>query len=472
MNKISLSTLFSLLLLSACGNGKPPKPSAQPSSESSTQNQPAPTYLEGIYATSSATGKGVENLFDADPATVWQTQPGAGPDEGVMLYFQEAVSLESVEILAVEGSFAIKSNDAILVYLNGQAAATGPPNTRINLGGKDPVKSLFIRFTSTGKEAGQDLSETVRLLSFPNQSSISIAEIKVYDAKGNPLRMAMPLQLSGRVSASSTLAPEEAYSPANLFDSRKEFAWAEGAANAGESETLVFEFDQPVDITALQIWNGYQRSDEHYAANARAREIEFGIKGGDVAVYTLKDSKAGQKIQLKAPMQGSAFELKIKSVFPGKKYKDLALSELVFYNGNQPLVLRSGLPARYQSALRAKAAPSQIAALLDRRIANVIEDEGGSIVQSLILRADGTFVLYSASESGTGMAYSAFADGNWGLISGTQLKVFGKWNEIADGMEYYEGVSEQNFTQIFSDVLTISGNKLTGTKQIGTFYWK
>lgn len=472
MNQLTLPSLFFLLLLSACGNDKTQKPNEAPSPGSSSSNLPAPTYLEGIYATSSAAGKGVENLFDGNTATVWQTLPGAGPDEGVMLYFSEAVPLQSVEIVAAEGSFSNRANDAVLIYTNGQPDASGAPNEKITIDQNVPVKSLFIRFPRTGKEAEQSLGEQIRLLSFPKQSYISIAEIRVHDTKGQALRLALPQQLSGRVSASSTLAPEQAYSPANLFDSRKEFAWAEGAANSGEGESLVFEFEQPVDITAIQIWNGYQRSDEHFTANARAREIEFGTKDGQGAVYTLQDSKNGQKIQLKSQLKGQSFELKIKSVFPGKKYKDLALSDLVFYNGNQPFVLRSGLPAQYQSALRTKAAAGPVAALLDQRIANVIEDEGGTIVQSLILRSDGTFVLYSESESGTGMAYSAYADGNWELISGAQLKVFGKWNEMAEGMEYYEGTSEQNFTQIFSDVLTISGNQLKGTKQIGTFYWK
>ena len=49
--------------------------------------------------------------------------------------------------------------------------------------------------------------------------------------------------------------------------------------------------------------------------------------------YTLRDIRAGQKIELQSPAKGSAFELKIKSVYKGKRYKDLAISDIVFYDG-------------------------------------------------------------------------------------------------------------------------------------------
>lgn len=72
------------------------------------------------------------------------------------------------------------------------------------------------------------------------------------------------------------MTPKAAYHPIQLFDSRKEFVYAEGAPGAGENEALTFRFDENVKMNALKIWNGFQRSDKHYTANARIKSFEFG----------------------------------------------------------------------------------------------------------------------------------------------------------------------------------------------------
>ncbi|MBC7776759.1 MAG: hypothetical protein H7246_15095 [Phycisphaerae bacterium] len=482
MKKATCRALPILLFFAACGNEPTQKTTNNSDSPKNTTevNLPPATYLEGIYATSTAVGKGVENLFDANPSSVWQTLPGTGPDEGIMLYFQDALPIAGIEIESKEGVFAInpEKNDApILIYTNGQAANAGMPNARISVNQNGLVKSLFIRFTLTGKEETETLREGVNLYSYPKDAFISISEIKVMNDKGETLRLVPPQSLKGTVIASSTLAPEAAYSPANLFDSRKEFVWAEGAPSSGEGEFLTFDFDQPVEITAIQIWNGYQRSNEHFSANARLRDFDFGVKGASSNAYTLRDTKAGQKIELRAPVKGSSFELKIKSIYPGKSYKDLAISDLVFYNRAQPFVLRSNLPEKYQATLRSTAASSPIAKLLDKRISNHITEDvpDGDIFftsNSIILRSDGTFVYYSDNSSGGNLDISTIADGNWEMLSGSQIKVFGKWTDLVNWPEYYKGNAQKNPTRIFKDVLTVSASKVVGTKMMGTFYLK
>ncbi|MFN0175949.1 MAG: NADase-type glycan-binding domain-containing protein [Saprospiraceae bacterium] len=482
MKKATFQALSLLLFLSACGNDPGQKTTNNPSSpeNAAAAELPPATYLEGIYATSSTVGKGVENLFDTDPNTVWQTLPGTGPDEGIMLYFQNALPITSMEIVAAEGSFNKDLPDTeppIQIYTNGQVANIGLPNEWINTTDNGLVKSLYIRFLSTGKEETETLQEGINRYAFPEDAFIAISEIKIVNDKGETLRLLPPQKLKGSVTASSTLAPEAAYSPANLFDSRKEFAWAEGAATAGEGEVLTFAFDNAVNITALQIWNGYQRSDEHFAANARVRDFEFGEKGGSTYTYTLRDTKAGQKIELKSPARGRSFELKINAVYARMKYKDLAISDIVCYDGERPFVLQSTLPEKYQSTLRTKAASSPIAALLNKRISNYITEdvtEGDvfSNANSLILRSDGTFVYYSESSSGGNLDISTIADGNWELLSDTQVKIFGKWTDQVNWPEYYQGNTQKTPTRIFNDVLTVNAKQLVGTKMVGTFFLK
>ncbi|HRI60332.1 MAG TPA: hypothetical protein PK228_11430 [Saprospiraceae bacterium] len=476
----SKTILFGALFsLAACGGDTPKTGSnstAPPPSSADSDTRPI-IWLEGIYATSSSPAHEVYDLFDDDPDTGWQTREGSGPDEGIMLYFTNAMPLRSVLVVPEAGSF--QGEDAFFqTYINGALAAGGKPGDTIALKEKKLVKSLYIRFVRTGMEqiAKRDKDgAAVEIETFPSDSYIGIKTLNIFNDKGESLRLVPPKRVNGTLSASSTLEPESAYSPANLFDARKEFVWVEGnKTSAGEGETLSFGFEEPVNITAIQIWNGYQRSDEHFAANARVRNFEFGLKDSTTAVYTLRDTKAGQKIELSTSARGQQFELKVKSIYPGSKYRDLAISDLVFFDGERPFVLASKLPQQNQAALRNKTGSSPLTQIFNRRISNSVEEAGVVTQQSLILRSDGTFVFYSNDMMPDGTESQTLADGNWEMVSADAanfvIKVFGKWNNVSDFADYYRGKSTQNVTRIFSDELVTDGNTVRGKKVIGTFY--
>lgn len=470
---------LSALILAACGGetSKQSESVSAPSPAPTTTDSRPPVYLEGVYATSSSPAHEVFDLFDDNPGTGWQTQEGSGPDEGIMIYFQNPVALQSVQVTPEEGSF--QGEAAFMqTYVNGALGAGGKPGDKIDLG-KKAVKSLYLRFVKTGLEQTAKRERDgreVEIESYPDNAYIGIKELIVLNDKDESLRLVPPQRQIGNLSASSTLAPDIAYSPANLFDTRKEFGWVEGnKTSAGEGETLNFEFEEPVNITAIQIWNGYQRSGEHFAANARVRNFEFGAKGGPMTAYTLSDSKTGQKIKLAAPLKGQGFELKIKNIYPGKKYKDLAISDLVFFDGERPFVVSSKLPEQNRANLRSQVGSSPLAQLFNRRISNLLDDESGTITeQSLIIRSDGTFVLYSNEILPDDSESQTLADGNWELVSsdeaGATIKIFGRWNNVSDFADYYRGKSVQNVTRIFNDELTTDGNTVQGKKMVGMFY--
>lgn len=443
-------------------------------------------YLDGLYATSSEPGQDVAALFDNNDATGWRTQTGAGPDEGIMLYFsdRQQVNVAAVQVDAADGSFA-GDDSHIQIYVNGQLDNSGKANSKITL---EPLKSgealrsLFVRFAATGKEqTGKphtDGEEKTVVKTFPADAFVALKQISLLNATGQPLRVVPPRRVPGKVLATSTLKPESAYSAANLFDGRKEFVWAEGVASSGEGETLAFEFSQPVNITAIQIWNGYQRSASHYSSNARVRNFDFGERGGAAKTYTLADRSAkggSQRIELSPAVRGQNFELKIRDIFKGSKYKDLAISEIVFFDGAQPFTVGSDLPARYEQELRTAAAGSPLAAVLNRRIFNDTEFASMTEQQSLILRSDGTFVMYNQADD-EGISSETLADGNWELQEASadkaKIKVFGKWYDFTTMQEYYKGNSEKEATKIFSDVLTVDAEKIKGGKMLGTFWIK
>jgi hypothetical protein len=476
--KLHLLLCLLIPVLFACGNNAKTQPGLPASPEAQPKNTPPPLYLEGIYATSTAEGSDVQFLFDNNANTSWQTRPGAGPDEGIMLYFQQPQALSSIEIITPPGSFSEGKAAVIDVVGNGLLLGSGQPNGKITLENK-PVKSLYIRIKSTGKESVLTTGD-VQVSSFPAQMSASIASLLLRDEKGALLPLAPPVAIPGVATASSTLKPEAAYHTGNLFDGRKEFCWVEGnTQNAGEGATITFNFNnQKINLTALQIWNGYQRSDDHFQSNARLRDFEISAPGGVAKTYTLRDTKAGQRIELATPFNGSELTLTIKSVYPGKRYKDLAISDIVFFDGDKPMVLKTTLPANIQAELKTKIAASPLAGLLNRRLSNS-SDPGSDMaeIQSIILRSDGTFVYYNQlgdpnNEMPDGEQHT-YADGNWELLRAdaktATVKIFGQWTDVANLMDYYKGVTKEEVTTIFNDVLTVEKNQLRGTKMLGTF---
>ena len=59
-------------------------------------------YLEGCYATSTSlpfNTYSVYNLFDSNVNTKWKTMRGAGPDEGIMIYFDNPIKLGKLELI-------------------------------------------------------------------------------------------------------------------------------------------------------------------------------------------------------------------------------------------------------------------------------------------------------------------------------------------------------------------------------------
>lgn len=150
------------------------------------------------------------------------------------------------------------------------------------------------------------------------------------------------LSVEGSVEASSSLEPEEAYSPDFLFDSRPAFGWADGNENAsGEGEYLLFNFDDPVRIEKFLFWNGYHRSGTHYDHNERASLISFGLEGEAPAEYLLEDYMEPQSYRLDSPLEGDSFKMSFLEVYPGDVYRDLVVSELHFFDGEEWFVIDS-----------------------------------------------------------------------------------------------------------------------------------
>jgi hypothetical protein len=142
-----------------------------------------------------------------------------------------------------------------------------------------------------------------------------------------------------RADASSFLESEHPpfvqYHPNYAIDGDPKTAWNEGAPNDGPGEWVRFTVtkQQSVSRVRLRILDGFHYSDAIYRANARAKTVDIRLlPDGKPRRQVLDDKMAWQEIALatETPVL-DGIEIKVVDVYPGAKFKDLAISELEIY---------------------------------------------------------------------------------------------------------------------------------------------
>lgn len=441
---------------------------------------PDAIYLERMYATSVG-NSGPEYLLDGDPGTTWNAVQGAGPNEGVMLYFEKPVEIGSVLIRSSANGNAVKGLEC---FVNGADAGKITLDTEKKI--DEEVQSMFVRITSVKEEDEVEFGDYpyCTIYNYPSSTQVSLAEIEFKDKEGNPLKV-RPLHLEpGSVEATSVLEPIQAYNADFLFDSNLEFGWAEGHPDEGVGEKVFFTFDRAIRVEKIKVWNGYQRSERHFERNTRAKEIAFAPMGGNGEGFELPDEQGGSVISLQNPMEGNEFEFRINSFYSGESYKDLVLSEFRFFDGQQWFGLKSNGAEERKAALKNEVANSFMSSIIDRSYSELQDNEmDGTVSYSLTLRSSGSFVLYrNREEYGNGTEKSSeireVADGNWSIESldakkeVAKVKIFGKLNRIMEKEYWYKGNTKSDMTRIFSEILTITPDKIKGQKLIDEMHLK
>lgn len=417
--------------------------------------------IESMYATSSASDTPLSYLFDNSAQTTWKSIAGTGPEEGIMVYFKTPVLINGLTLQNF--TYDKESVSGYETYINGKKKEITYNTTK--------VRSLFIKFKRKDRY-GLRIFDKGYLFQISNAkatSPITIADIEFLN-NNKPLIISLPQEVAATVTASSTLTPKSAYSVHNLFDARKEFTWCEGVDGDGVSEKLTFTFQEKQKITGLRLSNGYQRSRKHFQANGRIMQAIV-TTGSLKDTVTLKDTYGIQEVSLKRSVESSSLTIEILKVYPGKKYKDLCLSELTFLSGNTLLRVkndtytaqkRAGNIKKYNGTLLSK--------LLDRVLCKFHDADGEDDIYEntkLILRSDNTFVYYSElGDVSSGETKNIVADGNWSFVSQKgdvqTIKLFGQWLNVSEIESVYSGSTQSSYQRIFQDQITIQKRIYTG----------
>ncbi|WP_338793315.1 hypothetical protein [Bernardetia sp. MNP-M8] len=435
--------------------------------------------INSFYATSTKITQqkyNVYNIFDNDPSTSWQTMLGAAPDEGIMFNVYN-LYIQTLKIEQPEGE-NLAQIETVTIYINGKKKGEFDATKPMLI--KEYADAVYIRITKTSDMTIKKLENQVaQTTTFDKNKSVGIKDIKIigyqFPTKKTLNILFYPnILVNGKITASSTLEPTFAYNTTHLFDARTDIAWAEGDVNSRVGSTLNFNFDTPQKISSIRIWNGYQRSEEHYKANARIKKFSFGTEN-NMKEFELEDKMEDKYIDLGESIESSNFVLEVKEVYEGTKYKDLVVSEILFKNNMRSVIIQTKETENQITELKNKAKNTPLENVLDRRL-NYQEHDYYQIDKSFILRSDGTFVMYKTENSEEENSKSEIlADGNWEIkeMNGDKVKirVFGKFIDFSQYQDFYKGKVTKDFLQIFQDFVTIDNQKLKGEKFIGEFVY-
>ncbi len=386
--------------------------------------------LQSLVATS---GDGAERLLDGDLSTGW-TPVGQAVDEGVLFRFEKPTRLSSVLIRACADAGTLQ----LLTYLNGMQWAPErsddhafrlllPPKRRL-------LRSLFIRIAGARGKA-------------------CLAEVS-FQSEDVLLHVKPPRTVSGRVSASSTLTPVDAYHSAYLFDGRTDFGWVEGAKGLGLGESVILELDETVKLQALELWNGYQRSKDHFRKNARATALGLMVDGGVEILLEVKDRRGAQKLQLPKAVEGKRFELIIRKAVRGTRYPDLVLSELRLLDAQGALTVRSPAIAERQKVLEKAIAGKSLASMVNRVWISRCGDQRNA---RLKLRSNHTFVWYESvgddkDAVDAGKQSTEVFDGAWvpskAPVTAAAIKLYGRRHRSSAEWDPYAGNQSKESVRI------------------------
>jgi len=144
------------------------------------------------------------------------------------------------------------------------------------------------------------------------------------------------------ITASSTLAPGKVsrYSPDQIMDGKAD-SWCEGVDGPGVGEKISIELRYPDEMKYITLKNGFGK-EQYWSANARVKKIKITDSGGNSRVLELEDTPGFKSYGLQefqtdeyeytsalGRLQGSSFEVEILEVYPGERWEDLCICEIM-----------------------------------------------------------------------------------------------------------------------------------------------
>ena len=143
---------------------------------------------------------------------------------------------------------------------------------------------------------------------------------------------------TSKITSSSNLKSQgnNSYVADNIHDFNLFTAWVPDNSMSAIGESINFYFDPFAPrVNEIIIYNGYIKNEELWKQNSRVSKLKFSVNNKPVAVFKLEDVSSTQTFEIN-PIQSVdstkdlIITLEILEVYPGTKYKDVAISEINF----------------------------------------------------------------------------------------------------------------------------------------------
>lgn len=164
-----------------------------------------------------------------------------------------------------------------------------------------------------------------------NGTQILVKRIKLVEA---PLPRMVDLTPLASVSASSVYPPDRggSYEPDAVIDGQLDTPWVEAERGIGRGAWLELSFDRPVEVNALVIDPGYDRSSHLFYANNRLKRAVLVLSDGEHINIDMGDRRGMQRIILArapgGPIVTTSIRLVIDDVYRGRLYNDTCIGEI------------------------------------------------------------------------------------------------------------------------------------------------
>ena len=145
-----------------------------------------------------------------------------------------------------------------------------------------------------------------------------------------------------QTKASSHLKPQgrNRYDARNIDDGLVNTAWIEGVKGYGIGEVITFTFTrknfkeahlEKINFNGFFVINGYCKDKKTWKENSRVKKIRIEHNDKPRCEAILHDSMNVQRISLSTVWlrPGDTIKVTILAVYPGEKYQDTAISELM-----------------------------------------------------------------------------------------------------------------------------------------------
>lgn len=154
-----------------------------------------------------------------------------------------------------------------------------------------------------------------------------------------------PPVIAAAYSETELIDSRYSYGAENVFDDDPATSWVEGAPGAGIGESIELllsawtaggKLEGSYEIAEIAMINGYAASESLYYANNRPKRVRVdyrnaagGPDSGGSFVWDLRETTDLQVLPFRRPILMGSLSITIESVYPGSRYDDTCIAEIV-----------------------------------------------------------------------------------------------------------------------------------------------